>query len=111
MFHYTDTGGFKAITSQVTWTFKAQAPLGPHPVGAYFTTLPPATSNLARRLRVPKEKLDQAFAFSGADGFRPLDDGRGRGEYIFYSPTDYDVTRDRQRFAGPTLAFPAEVAP
>jgi hypothetical protein len=110
MFHYTDDVGFKAITSQVTWTFKAFDPLGPHPAGAYFTTLPPRANRLAARLRVPKHKREWLLAFSGTAGLLPIDEGRGRGEYIFYSPVDYGVGRDRQLYDGRAAAFPQEAA-
>ena len=109
MFHYTDIDGFKAIASQVTWTFKAYVPLGPHPAGAYFTTLPPDTGNLARRIRVPRSKLEQVLEFAGSEGLRALDGGRGRGEYVFYCPSDYHVEVDRQRYRGPTCGYPLEV--
>jgi len=45
--HYTDTKGFKSISSQVDWLFHAIQPKAPHnPIGAYFTTLRPDTALL-----------------------------------------------------------------
>ena len=108
MFHYTDTDGFKAIASQVVWWFKAYVPAGPHPEGAYFTTLPPGTRNLARRIRVPIWKLEQVLEFVGNAELVALDGGKGRGEYVFYCPNDYHVDVDRQRYRGPTCGYPLE---
>src|SRR5947207_1802683 len=98
MFHYTDDHGFKAISSQQSWTFKAFEPQGPHADGAYFSILPPWTPKLARKLRLPKGKLQWLFKFDGQEGLIPLDEGKGRGEYIFYCPEDYTVEPHRQRF-------------
>lgn len=56
MIHYTDGDGFKAISSQVDWTFKAAKPPGPHPVGAYFTPLSPHTADLCTKLMIPRRK-------------------------------------------------------
>jgi hypothetical protein len=100
MYHYTDRDGYNAIGSQGTWLFHAGQPPGDHPVGAYFTTLGPDTKNLAQRLRIPRSKVKYVFEFSGSDGLEPLPGGRG--EYIFYSPTDYEVEPSRQIFAGET---------
>jgi hypothetical protein len=97
VFHYTDDKGFKAISSQVTWVFKAEKPPGDHPVGAYFTTLAPGTPCLAKRLfvRGPKEKVAFVFSFGGdSNDFKPL--AGGRGAFIFYSPVDYHVEKLRQ---------------
>lgn len=77
------------------WRFQASHPPGDHPFGAYFTTLPPGTPKLAQRLRIPTSKLEFVFTFTDADDLTPL---RGdRGKWIFFSPTDYFVDRDRQR--------------
>jgi hypothetical protein len=98
MYHYTDKDGYNAIRSQPIWLFLAEQPPGDRPFGAYFTTLPPDTPNLARRLRIPREKLNFVFDFTGRDGLRPIEGDRGR--FIFYSPSDYSVEPSRQVFAG-----------
>lgn len=98
-FHYTDDRGFKAISSQVTWVFKASQPPTDHPVGAYFTTLPPKTFKLANRLRIPKRKIAFVFCFTDAGDLIPIDGDRG--QFVFYSPQDYPVEKDRQTAAGP----------
>ncbi len=86
LFHYTDFAGYNAIASQVIWTFRASKPRGPHPVGAYFTTLGPTTRNLAKRLRIPRSKVDYSFAFTDVGDLTPI--AGGRGSYIRYAPTD-----------------------
>lgn len=98
VFHYTDDGGYKAISSQRTWVFRASQPPGDHPFGAYFTTLGPDSINLAKRLRIPKDKLSFVFLFSDDLDLEPL--AGGRGEYILYSPMDYAVEASRQLFHG-----------
>ncbi|SRR6266498_4191966 len=40
----------------IPWHFVANQPPGNHPFGAYFTTLPRGTRNLAQKLRIPKSK-------------------------------------------------------
>lgn len=97
--HFTNKDGFNAIRSQVDWPFWASTPPGDHPRGAYFTTLPPGTKNLAKRLGIPRRKTAYYFSFLGNGALLPLRGGRGR--YVFYSPTDYTVTRDRQVSHGP----------
>ena len=54
MLHYTNQNGWNSIRSQLNWLFRAQQPPGDHPLGAYFTTLPPSTRNLAKKLRIPR---------------------------------------------------------
>lgn len=103
-FHYTDDAGHKAIRAHPDWTFRAGQPPGSHPFGAYFTTLAPGTRHLAKRLRVPRTKLEYVFAFVGGDGLKPL--RGGRGAYVFYSEWDYVVSESRQRYSGPTGEFP-----
>lgn len=102
MFHYTDDAGYKAISSQVTWLFKAFQPLGDHPRGAYFTALPPGTPCLAKRLfvRGSAEKVGYVFCFAAGDDLKPL--AGGRGAFVFYSPEDYPVVKDRQGPSGLT---------
>ena len=102
MFHYTNTRGYSAISSQPIWVFKASRPPGSHPEGAYFTNLPPGTINLGKRIFVRgcRDKLEYLFHFSGDEGLRPLPGGRG--EVIFYSPIDYPVGPSRQITRGAT---------
>lgn len=102
MFHYTNEVGYKAISSQSTWIFKASKPPGVHSKGAYFTTLPPETKNLGKRLfiRGCRDKVTYVFSFSGDEGLKPL--AGGRGAFIFYSSDDYSVEESRQQFHGPT---------
>jgi hypothetical protein len=100
MFHYTNLAGYNGIRATIDWCFKAHQPPGNHPFGAYFTTLPKDTPNLAVRLRIPKSKLPYAFEFTDAGDLRPLPGGRG--QFIFYSPVDYTVVKLRQIYAGAT---------
>jgi hypothetical protein len=99
MYHYTDEDGYKAIKSQVVWRFVASQPPGNHPFGAYFTTLGRNTPNLAQRLRIPRSKVEYVFEFVDVGDLKPLPGGRG--QYIFYSPTDYLVDQPRQLYSGP----------
>lgn len=94
LFHYTDQVAYNAIQSQVVWHFVAAQPPGPHPFGAYFTTLGRNTKNLAQRLRIPRSKLAYFFEFTDVGDLTPLPGGRG--QFIFYSPTNYDVDQPRQ---------------
>lgn len=105
LFHFTNKNGYNAISSQLIWLFKASQPPGDHPSGAYFTTLPPTTKNLGKRLFVRgcRDKLEFMFQFSGNEGLLPLPGGRG--EWIFYSPDDYSVDTDRQITHGPTASW------
>ena len=102
LFHYTDEKGYKAISSQPVWVFKASKPPGAHPKGAYFTTLGPQTKNLAKRLfiRGAAEKIKYVFSFSGDENLKPIEGGRGA--FIFYSEDDYPVDKDRQQLHGLT---------
>jgi hypothetical protein len=106
MFHYTDKEGWNAIRSQTTWRFKANQPKDPdRPKGAYFTDIEPSALNLRtlyKRLRIPKAKQESVFWFIGADRLSQLNDGRGRDKRIFFSPVDYEVVEERQRYAGLT---------
>ena len=67
MFHYTNQDGWNSIRSQINWLFRAQQPPGIHLPGAYFTTLPPTTRNLAARLRIPRLKCEYVFCFRPSD--------------------------------------------
>ncbi len=78
--------------------FKAEKPPGDHPYGAYFTTLGPDTANLAPRLRIPKAKTEYAFCFSNGSDLLALPGDRGA--YVFYSPVNYLVGRERQVACG-----------
>jgi hypothetical protein len=105
LFHYTNAKGFNSIRSQPTWLFMALQPPGDHPKGAYFTTLPPGTINLGKRLFVRgcRDKLDFVFHFSGDEGLRPIPGDRGK--WIQYSTDDYLVTQDRQIAHGALDSF------
>jgi hypothetical protein len=98
MNHFTDKVGYNAVRAQVVWRFLAQQPPGNHPLGAYFTSLLRGTPNLAVRLRVPKLKVEYVFEFADAGDLLPL--AGGRGKYVFYSPTDYEVEATRQQYHG-----------
>jgi hypothetical protein len=98
MHHYTDPAGYNAIGAAPVWRFVAQQPPGKHPFGAYFTTLPRGTKNLALRLRIPKSKTEFVFEFIDIGDLIPLPGGRG--QFIFYSPQDYNVDVSRQVYAG-----------
>src|SRR4051812_14618382 len=98
MNHYTDQAGYNAIRATVVWHFRAGKPPGDHPFGAYFTTLPRDTRNLAKRLRIPNGKVQYVFEFQDTGDLTPL--SGGRGQYIYYSPTDYDVDKPRQQYHG-----------
>jgi hypothetical protein len=98
MNHFTDQAGFNAVSSQQNWHFVAHQPTGSHPFGAYFTTLSRGTRNLAQKLRIPKSKTQYVFEFNGNQGLQPLPGGRGA--YVFFSATDYDVDAARQIYSG-----------
>ncbi len=100
MNHFTDTNGYNAIRSQSHWTFLAAQPPGDHPRGAYFTNLPSSEPKLAKRLRIPREKIGYVFSFTDAGDLLPLPGGRG--DYVLYSPRDYVVPPPRQTSHGPT---------
>jgi hypothetical protein len=86
----------------VVWLFKAFKLPGEHPKAAYFSTLPPGTKNLSKRLFVRgcAEKTKFFFSFSGGEDLRRL--RGGRGDYIYYSEEDYTVVRERQGPHGET---------
>ncbi len=98
MHHYTDNKGYNAIVAASPWRFLAAQPPGQHPLGAYFTTLPPSTPNLAQKLRLPRGKIEYVFIFVDQGDLLHLPGGRGK--YILYSPQDYEVEAVRQVFAG-----------
>lgn len=100
MFHYTNSKGYKAISSQVVWLFKASKPPCDHPKAVYFSTLPPGTERLSKRLFVRgcSEKTEFVFSFTGGEELPRLPGGRG--EHIHYSVDDYSVVKERQREHG-----------
>ena len=100
LFHYTDQAAYNAIRSQPAWRFVASQPPGPHLFGAYFTTLPRTTKNLAQRLRIPRSKLECFFEFSDVGDLTPLPGGRG--QFILYSAADYVVDPPKQLNHGVT---------
>jgi len=106
IFHYTDRPGYAGISSQPDWKFEARLPPAAHrPKGAYFTNLAPTPqqlSTLCARIRIPRSKLSFGFCFAGTDGLVQLNHGRGRDRYIYFSKSDYIVTKlsGRQRAAG-----------
>ena len=106
MNHFSDKEGYNGIVATSTWRFRASQPPGDHPFGAYFTTLAPDTPNLAKRLGIPKRKLEYLFSFEDRGDLRPLQNKRGRlnkrGRWIFYSPQDYYVEEERQVYSGRT---------
>ena len=106
VFHYTDKTGWNAIRARPTWRFKAGQPRDPgRPVGAYFTDIEPSAENLRtlhKRLRVPNAKRVYVFWFVGTDGLTQLFGGLGRDKRIYFSPVDYDVAEDRQRYGDET---------
>lgn len=105
LFHYTDGEGFKAVSSQVEWCFRAGAPPADHPFGAYFTALPPGERKLAKHLGIPKRKLEYVFCFFDSGDLRSIDGDRGRRRFSLYSPTDYLVGRHRQVYCGLTSEY------
>jgi hypothetical protein len=101
MHHYTNKAGWNAIRSAPVWLFRAaDPPPEEQPSGAYFTTLPPSTPKLARRLGIPAAKVAWVFEFEDAGDLLPLRGPRGR--FILYSPIDHPVAPERQRYDGPS---------
>ncbi len=104
VFHYCNKSGWDGIRSQKIWVFKASQPKAKdRPVGAYFTDIEPTKDNLRtlhKRIRIPKKKRAYLFYFTGMEGLAQLNDGRGRDKRIFYSSTDYSVSKERQLFNG-----------
>ena len=103
-FHFTDKSGYNAIRATTDWRFKAsQPPPETHPFGAYFTTLPPDTPKLAKKLLIARSKIECVFSFEDAGDLTAL--RGGRGQFIFFSETDYIVEAKRQRFSGEAEAW------
>lgn len=96
-YHYTDRKGYNSLRAGVAWTFKIHQPPprdSNHPIGAYFSTLPPWSKRLCQQLKIPKEKTEFVFAFQGGVGLSPLQGGKG--DRIYYSEVDYVVEKPRQ---------------
>jgi hypothetical protein len=106
IFHYTDKDGWNAVRAQKAWRFEASQPKDPdRPVGAYFTDIEPSEENLRtlhKRIRVPKIKQEYVFWFVETEGLTQLFGGRGRDKRIYFSPVDYEVVEDRQKYADKT---------
>lgn len=104
MFHYTDQAGYNAIKATVDWCFHArQPPPRDHPVGAYFTILPPTTGKLAKRLRIPARKVEYFFSFTAGNELKPL--MGDRGDYIYYSPGNYVASKSQQLGLGESRSW------
>ena len=104
LFHYTSKDGFKSISSQMTWLFRATKPPGGHRLAAYFTDYDERTKNLALKLRIPKRKLAYFFKFDDGNHVQSRVLKRlpgARGRHIFYSEADYPVEPGRQIYRGP----------
>lgn len=103
MNHFTDKSGYNGIRSNSTWRFVAcQPPARRHPKGAYFTTYEKDEKHLAKKLFVPRRKLEYLFAFNDCGGLERLPGGRGRLGKIWYSPSDYLVEKQEQLGSGET---------
>ena len=61
---------------------------------------------LAQRLRIAKEKVEYYFSFEDNGDLRSLQGGRG--DYVLYSPNDYEVAEGRQRGEGTSKEFLGE---
>jgi hypothetical protein len=110
IYHYTDKDGFSGVRSAYpSWRFAVSDPPPEyHPAGAYFTNLLPSNRQLAKKLRIPVRKTEFCFEFLDAGDLRPLPGGRG--EFVFYSPKEYLVTRDRQMYNGERERWKEEAA-
>lgn len=100
MLHYTDKAGFDGIRSAPEWKFRAETPPrdSGHERGAYFTNLPRDAPQLAKKLRIPRAKTEYFFEFKDAGDLSPLNGGRG--DFIFFSSSDYLVEKARQLASG-----------
>ena len=111
MNHFTNKAGFHGIRSAQPWLFRAhQPPATYNPPGAYFTTWGPKEKDLARKLRVPRAKLEYLFAFADVGDLTPIPGGRGRLGTLFYAPKDYPVQEDRQEYSGESSDYPGKAS-
>ena len=114
-FYYTNKTGWNAIRSQSHWRFLASQPKDPdRPQGAYFTDIEPSTVNLRllhKKLRVPREKQEYVFWFTGRQGLTQLFGGTGRDRYIYFSPIDYVVSDEARKKHGDRTDQLSEVFP
>lgn len=99
MNHFTNQKGWNAIRATTIWVFKAKKQRGGRPRVAYFTTLDLGDPRFFRITRLPVAKRTFVFRFIDADDLIPR--AGPLGQFVFYSPKDYPVTTDRQRFEGP----------
>lgn len=99
MNHFTDQKGHNAIRAVSPWGFRAHGQRGGQPFGAYFTTLGLGTPNFFRKVRIPLKKQRFVFRFVDVGDLLPFPGPRG--QYVFFSPTDYFVAKSRQQYAGP----------
>ena len=102
LFHYTDRAGYNAIVASSPWRFRAGQPPGEHEVGAYFTRYDPPRP--LYKLGIPAEKREYLFCFADLGDLRPI--RGGRGAYVVYSPTDYEVGVSHQVYHGATADYP-----
>ncbi len=112
MYHYTDKEGYNAIRATVDWCFKANRPPprdDEHPLGAYFSPLPPVTRTLSTRISLPTKKLEFVFMFLDSGDLVGM---RGdRRDRIAFSRSNYIVTKDRQVYCGPSSNCPGHPIP
>lgn len=104
VYHYTGQPGWNAIRSQVDWLFKASQPPGDRPYGVYFTTLRIDAPKFHKKTRIPVEKQEYVFAFTGKEGLEERDDGKR--PFVLVSPKDYLVAEDRQQYNGKSESMP-----
>lgn len=79
-----------------------------HPPGAYFTRLEPGTPGLAKKLRIPKRKLEYVFEFVDRGDLTPIAGDRGLRGFSVYFPGDYEVEPSRQRYDGASAEWATE---
>ncbi|HEX4792853.1 MAG TPA: hypothetical protein VH370_03620 [Humisphaera sp.] len=104
VYHYTDQPGWNAIRAQVDWLFKASQPPGNRPFGVYFTTLRVDAPKFHKKTRIPVDKQEYVFAFTGTEGLEQRDEGRR--PFVLLSPTDYLVAKHRQTYNGKSETMP-----
>jgi hypothetical protein len=98
MNHFTDRKGWNGIRATSPWCFRARKQRANNPTGAYFTTLHPSAPKFYKRTMVPVHKRTHMFRFVDVGD---LIRKRGPlGQWVFYSPTDYYVTQNRQIYEG-----------